>query len=271
MTRVEELLLNRNATEVSYKYIESLLVERVKAESLFSPSENDPTEDLVDLLEGCLQRSGSGWVMVVADRISSEIVLATLLQIQKLEINALRVIDALSRLLCSFPVIAICQYDGIMREILRLMKLASCPSVVIARLAGSLLSARKPSNGIFHTICTLSLYHLSVVNDSLPAEAVIELLNNCTEYLCRDYQMVSTCLGLSDALLAKFPENRDIRRLVGVFRSSFTSPKNATRRDESIIDVERDIEEDKIQQASHMEQNINDEASSPRSSCPSLE
>lgn len=278
MTRVEDLLLNRNATEASFKYIENLILDRVKGGSLLSSSECDTSEDLLDLLEGCLHRAGVGWVMVVADRISKDVVHGSLAQIASFDVPTYRVIDSLSRLLFSFPVLVVCNYENILRQSLRLVQLsAHNPSVAVTRLICAVVGARKPSNSDLHSICTSSLYHLSIVNDSITAEGLLELLNNCTEYLSRDVQMVNTCIGLCGVLLSKFPENREIRRHAQQFRSSLSVIRDSSElvvdaeQEEETINHKLDItnENDAVDEAGEV---VDDDmmSSSPKSSCPSL-
>jgi len=260
MTRVDNILLNRNATEVSFQYIESLILDRIKDGSLLENTEGDSSEDLVDLLEGCLQRAGSGWVMVVADRVSHEVILGSLKQVKALEKDSFRFLDAVSRLVRSFPVLVLCYHTEIVRESLRLVKLSQTPSVAVARLAGAVISAKLPGSEVLHSLCTLSLYHLSAVNDSITGEAILELLFECRDYLSRDSQMGNTLLGLSQNLLSRFPENRELRRIGDLlFRRQENIPVVVMAGEEAVEAREVVLEDDM------------DEDLSPRSSCPSLE
>jgi hypothetical protein len=110
------------------------------------------------------------------------------------------------------------------------------------------------------------------VNDSITAQGLLELLNNCTEYLSRDVQMVNTCIGLCGILSSKFPENREIRRHAQLFRSSLSVIRNSSQ-----LAVDKEQEED----TKNDKQDITNEmveaeeaddmmSSSPKSSCPSL-
>ena len=283
MTRLdnlENLLLKPEATEVSYGYIESLVTERVASKFLVDGGGKDYLCDLLDLLNLSLQRAGSGWAVVVSKRISARVLIGILSQMGEVSFDLDVILGSLYRLVESHPVIALCDFESLMANLLRILKANAKPSSNLMRLLASVLTVRLPSNSQLDTIATIALSHLAVSVHGSEASSCLLVLSKLTEYITRDSQLVNTTIGLAKFAVASFAEDSEVRRLaaeiitvtpqVQYADASASVPKETevvVPRPVTVTQTIDTVIAEMVTTSAHQEV----DASSPRSSCPSLD
>ena len=276
-SNLQNLLLKPQATEVSYSYIESLVVDRVNSHELFTNSNKDSSVDLIDILSYVLHRAGSGWVMVVAKRLSKGVVLGILTRVSIITPQSDLVLGSLDRLISSYPVLIKCHFDQIVSQISRIIKLNPLPTPNFFDIIKSVLSVKLPSNTIIHSICSLTLSNLAVSTTGFEASSCLEVLVQISEFISRDSQLTNTALGLSNNALSQFGDNIGLRRLVADLANMLVNSKAEVAQSkqvkavEQIETVEQPLERDQESPEESNESEVVDvDISSPRSSCPSL-
>jgi hypothetical protein len=278
-----DMLLRPNVTEVSFRYIESIIIECISSGELGKRSKRDCLPDLIDLLTATLQRAGSGWVTVVAHHVSANIVVATLKNINTLDSDSDRVLQSLSSLIRCFPVIAMCHHQMLTEELIRLIKLNPVvPRGVLSMVAAELF-VRFPSHKELEIILTSALSNLAIASTGEDASVCLNLISMLLEYAYSNRQLWNTTLGLAQASRIKFSDDVAVRSLYDIImRWAVGESSNQNEVSSGPLESSNPPyvkEKDVNMTETPVAKNISDEPSlnvepgeeSPRSSCPSLE
>ena len=280
---LESLLLRPQATEVSYKYIESLILKRIEDRTLFSHPSVDTTADIIDLLSSTLYRAGSGWVQVVALNLSKNVVLAILQQIQTCDPQASAVLDALARLLQSFPVLSRCSTKSLSIEVMRILSVNPLVTPALMGLLTALLNERTTSQELRQLAVSKAICFLTLSKDRNMAVSCLTALVAVPEFILKDAQIHNSALAACAVASAEFGEDIEIRRLCRVIEElepnrTFSGPEAEEDMVEPLPSTilpmtEEAIEPEtkKVRSAELSENQMAIVESSPRSSCPSLD
>ena len=283
VSRLEQILLKPQATEASYTYIESLVSGRIQNKTVFDETAVDDMAEIIDLLECCLRRAGSGWVMVVASRLSRDVVCGILSQLTVVGSREEDVIGALSRLVDANPVLVLCNHETIVNHLVRLLKSSTVSSPSLLRLVASVLSVRLPVNSILHVVAARALSLLVIARNSAQVTSCLSLLVLMTDFIGCDLQLTNTYVGLLGVAEAAFGFDAEVRRLCRMLRGLVRTEPELTQ-DEQPHESSRMVVDPVAEKSElvvvlptlavepmRVEAAEFPEDGSPRSSCPSLD
>jgi len=220
---LENLLLKPQATELSYQYIETLVINRIEKGELRELEGHDDFVALLDVFTKLLYRAGSGWSIVVAKRVSTKIVLALLKKIIRMDTESDKLLAPLSKLLLSSPILIKCNYTKIIAELTRLVRDSSVPSVNLWKLVHSVLIHELPGNIELYTIASKVIATLLVCRTGYEASLCLEVIRTIQPYISRDKQLLNTTLGVITSIARKFVDNIAVIRLVNDISKSTSS------------------------------------------------
>jgi hypothetical protein len=283
---LESLLLRPQATEASYRYIESLVLKRIEETSLCSHPSVDSTADILDLLSSCLYRAGSGWVQVVAISLSKNILIPILQQITKFDEHSSSVVSALVRMFQAYPVLVRCATKSIIAELMRILRSNAVLSASFIELMTILMTEPTVSQEYVQLLVGKSICFLSITKNRVMAAACLSALVTASNFVLRDRQVHNTVLAACEAVASEFGEDLEIRRLCRVI-GEFESSRGPVGEDEDINEapipvlaptpitqlpiVNEEPEPKKLRAETPLEHYMVVDESSPRSSCPSLD
>ena len=278
---LEELFLRPQATEVSYSFIEQLVVALVRSKHVAPIEGQDRLSDLLDLFAKMLIRTGQGWIVVKSKHISRAIVLGVLEQISEIDSNVDEILGSLNKLLTTSPVLVKCEKGSILREIVRILKLNPIVSVNMWRVVRSVLTVGYPGPIESQSIVSSALANLAVCRTGYEAAACMDILAILIPTISKNPQMLSTTLGLSRRAASKFNDDFEVLRMMSNLARTSTFdvltdliPHPAP--EELMVDVVQieDVQEKEITpNIAVIAEDIVpcDNDSSPKSSCPSLD
>jgi hypothetical protein len=210
---LENLLLKPQATELSYNYIETLLLDRISSGSLGKVDGQDDFSIIMDVFAKSMHRAGSGWGVVVSKKVANRIVVGTLKQIHSFDEDSERVIESLLGLVNCCPVLIKCNYTEIISELIRIVKLSAIPSVSLWRMINVVLISKLPGNMHLYTIASYALGNIPICHTGYEAVACLEVLVTCLPFIRTYPQLLNTAIGVSQAAVNRFVDNFVVRKL----------------------------------------------------------
>ena len=274
---LEDLLLRPQATEVSYSFLEQLVITRIDSKIIGSVPGKDSLVELLNVFTKMLGRAGSGWIILKSRRISRKVLVGTMRCITQIDADSDAVLGALNNLVGCSSVLLRCSQEEIIAEVMRLLKVNLMPSVNMWRLVRSLLIVCEPRLVDRQTILSSDLANLAICRTGYEAASCMEVLSILIQSIRANSQMLNTSLGLSRRAASVFSGDQEVVRL---FRELLDKSKTASSQDhqtipepivklveeaEDVVPVVTPIE---VPQSS-IEDRVDE--SSPRSSCPSLD
>lgn len=276
---LEGLLLRPQATEASYRYIESLVVKRIEDGTLFSNQSVDSTADVIDLLSSCLYRAGSGWLQVVATRLSKKVIIPALAQVHEFNSKSVEdVLSALNRMLTAYPVLIRCCRDSLLKELQRIMTIPGIPCASALDLTATVIEHTEPSQEFIQLAAGKAVCYANVAKDRSMVQSSLCVLSALMDFVVRDAQILNTVLATVSTAMSLYGEDANIRRLCrtiedfGVDRES----QGIEESTHAIADLESKKKETiEITEEAPLRTQIVGappvDSLSPRSSCPSLD
>lgn len=277
---LEGLLLRPQATEASYNYIESLIIKRIEDGSVFSSPSVDKTADLIDLLSSCLYRAGSGWLQVVANRLSVKVVIPILTSVTNMTDVTDEVVAALNRLLYSFPVLVRCCGESLLNQIDRIFAISALASPSIFDIASTYLSNGKASQNFIQMCTSKALCSVNLSKDRTATISSLNILSVAMEFIVKDSQIHNSALAAVAVALDEYAEDCNVRRLCRLIedfdgyretRESEDNEVSIAPSSENHILPEKELVEAKKAQTTEAHADYQQDDVSPRSSCPSLD
>ncbi len=284
------ILLRPQATEACYGYIEKLLLDALSKRPVVFDSGPDTLIDLVRLLDMTLRRAGVGWTSIVAKKVSKHICLEILGNVKDHSESSESMLEALAVLMGYHPLVVRCEQEGIVSELVRLLKLNSKHSPALLLCVHSVLGACRPDEVSLYRFVSQGLATMALAETSVDVILSLRILLQVgADYIMRDAQLTRTTLGLCLSSRNRFHDNMDIRRLCEELYSALSLCRNNEEDDDSFatptcdtipvseeVVIEETIEivaSETFLPSGDKQMTISedlDDLHSPRSSCPSL-